>query len=401
MQDPEVVSISIVTDTFPPDINGVAMTLERLAAGLIRRGHPVEVIHPGRRGEPSENPRGAFQEWVVPGFRVPGLGQAGMGWPQGSQLRERWSARRPGVIYVATEGMLGASAIRAARLLKIPVISGYHTHLPTYLSGYRLQWLGPWLLRWLRHVHNSTQCTLVPNEATFRILSDQGFRNLGVLGRGVDTQLFHPARRDPVLRARWGAAAGDPVILSVGRLAPEKDPQLVLRAWDLIRSWNRRSRLVVVGDGPLKQSLQARCPEAIWTGFLSGPDLAAAYASADLLLFPSRTETFGNVLLEAMASGLVTVSCHLAASQQFIEPGHNGYASSLDSPDAWLRQVLRAVREYRRWPQMAAAARLSVKNQSWDHTVRQFERWLCRATGAAESISGTIPPLLPPLPHSA
>lgn len=391
--------LAVVTDTFPPDVNGVAMTLERLTAGLIGRGHAVEVIHPGVQGLRGTPERGGFREVCVPGFAIPRYALARLGWPRPVFLHRRWKQNRPDVLYLATEGLLGYSALRAARKLGIPVVSGYHTHFPQYLSGYHLGLLGPVLLRWLRKLHNATSCTLVPTEDTRRLLISQGFRNVEIMERGVDTALFHAGRRDPALRARWGAGPADPVLIHVGRLAAEKNPALVFQAWDLARKHYPSAKLVMAGDGPQRAFWQEKYPDAIWTGFLSGVDLAEAYASADLMLFPSRTETFGNVLLEGMASSLPTVSYHLAASRRFVDPGTNGYAATRDSHDDWLRQVLRALRERRRWPQIGEAARLSVQPQSWPRITRIFESWLMKAAGLDLSASQPLP--LHPQPLSA
>ena len=393
--------LAIVTDTFPPDINGVAMTLERLAAGMIGRGHSVDVIHPGVSGLSGEHDSGRFSEVCVPGFAVPRYALVKLGWPRPVFLHRRWQAQRPDAIYLATEGLLGYSALRAARKLQIPVVSGYHTHFPQYLSGYHLGLLGPLLLRYLRELHNATHCTLVPTEETRRLLTDQGFRNVEIMERGVDTELFHPGRRERTLRQRWGAGPADIVMLHVGRVAAEKNLGLVFQAWEAATRQFPNTKLVLAGDGPQRAQWASQYPEAIWTGFLTGVDLAEAYASADLMLFPSRTETFGNVLLEGMASGLVTVSYHLAAARRFIDPGQNGFTATQETDDAWLRQVLRALRERRRWGQIAEAARLSVENQSWGQITRVYEHCLMRAAGlhAAPAISSLLP--LPPIPSSA
>lgn len=379
---------AIVSDTFPPDINGVAMTLERLAAGLIAQGHEVEVIHPGlhEAGTGGGSFAGSFREVCVPGFPIPRYPFARLGLPRPVFLKRRWSQWRPDAVYVATEGMLGVSAMHAARGLGIPVVSGYHTHFPQYLAGYRLGLLEPVLVRYLRRLHNATRRTLVPTEETRQQLAALGFRNLEIMERGVDTELFHPVRRDRDLRQRWGAGPADLVMLYVGRLAPEKNLPPVFEAWQTARQQTPGLKLVIVGDGPQRAELEARHPEAIFTGFLTGLDLAAAYASADLLLFPSLTETFGNVLLEAMASGLVTVSHHLAASRRFVEPGINGYAACQDTGDAFQRQVFRALRERRRWAQTAEAACRTVRPLSWDRISSAFAAHLRQAAMAVSGL---------------
>ncbi len=393
--------LAIVTDTFPPDVNGVAMTLERLAAGMIARGHSVEVIHPGVSGPGGGGTSPEFSEVCVPGFAVPRYAFVRLGWPRPVFLSRRWRQDRPDVIYIATEGLLGCSALRAARQLKIPVVSGYHTHFPQYLSGYHLGLLGPLLLRWLRRLHNATASTLVPTEETRTLLTAQGFRNVEIMERGVDTALFQPSRRSRTLRERWGAGPQDTVMLHVGRVAAEKNLAPVFQAWEAARAHCPSTHLVLAGDGPQRAHWAARYPDAIWTGFLTGVDLAETYASADLMLFPSKTETFGNVLLEGMASGLVTVSYHLAASRRFVHTGINGFAASHLDDDAWLRQVLRALRDRRRWPMIGENARHTVESQSWSRIGRVFESWLMRAAGLEPALPLPSPPLpSQPLPAS-
>ena len=394
--------LAIVTDTFPPDVNGVAMTLERLAAGLICRGHAVEVIHPGISGLQGEAGSGGFTEVCMPGFAVPRYAFARLGWPRPVFLHKRWQGQRPDVIYLATEGLLGYSALRAARKLKIPVVSGYHTHFPQYLTDYHLGLLGPAMLYWLRKLHNATSCTLVPTEETRHLLLSQGFRNVEIMERGVDTALFHTGRRNRDLRQRWQAGPSDTVLLHVGRVAAEKNLAPVFQAWELAKAQFPTARLVLAGDGPQRAQWAAKYPDAVWTGFLTGTDLAETYASADLMLFPSRTETFGNVLLEAMASSLPTISYHLAASRRFVDPGHNGYAATQETDDAFLRQVIRALRERRRWSTVGEAARVSVQSQSWPQVTRVFETTLMKAAGIhpAAAPAPSSSPLLP-LPISA
>ncbi len=387
--------LTIITDTFPPDVNGVAMTLQRLAAGLLARGHEVEVIHPGGG---DGGGKGTFCEVGVASVRWPGYAQVRVGCPGWGFLRRRWEGRRPDVLYVATEGLLGGSARRAARRLGIPVVSGYHTHFPQYLGAYGLGWLEPLVWRYLRRFHEGSWRTLVPTEDTRRLLAGQGFGRLGLLERGVDTELFQPARRQAELRESWGARRGDPVLLYVGRLAAEKNVALVFEAWELARGPFPGAKLVVVGDGPQRALWEARYPEAQWAGFRLGVELAEMYASADLLLFPSRSETFGNVLLEGMASGLPTVSYHLAASRRFVEPGATGYAACQESEEAWLRQVLRALRERRRWGQVGGAARQAVLSQSWAEVTAVFESYLLQAQECPQGGESAHPPLPQALP---
>ena len=194
-------------------------------------------------------------------------------------------------------------------------------------------------MAYLRHFHNRGVQTLIPTEELAGQLQALGFLRTQVLARGVDTTLFTQQRRDPSLRQRWGAEPTDPVLLYVGRLAAEKNLELAIHAFARIRQEQPSARLVLVGDGPLASRLQARYPDVIFPGMRIGADLAAHYASADLFLFPSLTETFGNVTLEAMASGLAVVAFDYAAAHRDVYK-RQGICRYINSAPGWARAPL-------------------------------------------------------------
>ncbi|MGA9421404.1 MAG: glycosyltransferase family 1 protein, partial [Rhodanobacteraceae bacterium] len=284
--------IAIVTETWPPEINGVALTVQALALGLTAQGHSVEVIRPRVQADlvRSDCSR-VCNEIPVPGARVPRYPMLRFGLPAGRLLQRRGQSARPDVLYAATEGPLGWSALTVARKLGIPVSSGFHSRFDDFAGHYGLGLLAPAVLSYLRHFHNRAQVTLGPTAELAELLEHSGFRNVRVLRRAVDVELFHPARRDPSLRAAWGVGATDPVVLQVGRIAPEKNLALALRAFRAIRLRQPRARLVMVGDGPDRAALAAQNPDVVFAGTLRGEDLARCYASADVFLFPSLTET--------------------------------------------------------------------------------------------------------------
>jgi glycosyltransferase involved in cell wall biosynthesis len=214
---------------------------------------------------------------------------------------------------------------------------------------------------------------MVPTEALCTELQAAGFERIVVVARGVDTQLFDPARRSQTLRQQWGAAEGDGVVLYVGRLAAEKNLDALLQAFAAMRQLNPRLRLVLVGDGPLRERLGQRCPEAVFAGQRSGTDLAAHYASADLFLFPSLTETFGNVTPEAMASGLPVLAFDHAAAGQLIEHGENGWLAPCSDASALVQLAQSLSREPAALRQAGQAARRSALELGWDGIVRQIE----------------------------
>lgn len=366
--------ISLVTETFPPEVNGVARTLEHLVAGLAARGHEVEVVRPRRRDIVDDDH--GYEQVQVPGAPLPGYGRLRFGFFCRGRLLRRWRERPPAVVHVATEGPLGIAALLAARRLGIPVCSSFHTNFHTYGRFYGYGWLLEQAVAYLRAVHNRADCTLVPAADTLEKLERQGFRNLGILGRGVDAQLFSPARRSDELRAAWGTEAGGPVVLYVGRLASEKNIDLVFTAFEAARTACPGARLVLVGDGPKEAALRRANPEAVFCGVRHGEDLATHYASGDVMLFPSVTETFGNVVLEGMASGLPVVAYDYAAARRHITDGVNGLTAPFGDADAFTAAAARLAGEPELWRRLGAAARRTAEEASWERIVDQFEERL-------------------------
>ncbi|HEX4986912.1 MAG TPA: glycosyltransferase family 1 protein [Burkholderiales bacterium] len=305
---PAPLRIALVTETYPPEINGVAMTLQRLVAALVLRGHTVQLIRPRQGSIDRARSDDGLSEVLLPSVGIPGYAGLRAGLPAGRRLAAAWNARPPNVVHVATEGPLGWSAMAAAGDLGLPVTSSFHTNFHSYSAHYGLGFMRRPIRAYLRRFHNRAAATLVPTEALREELDRCGFLNLHVVARGVDTQLYTPSRRDPQLRHAWGADESTTVALYVGRMAPEKNLPLIMHAYAAMRARDSRTRLVMVGDGPSRRAIAAGNPGVVFAGSRTGEDLAAHYASADVFLFPSVTETFGNVTLEAMASGLATAS---------------------------------------------------------------------------------------------
>lgn len=314
--------VALITETFPPEVNGVAMTLGHLVDGLRRRSHAVEVVRPRQPGELTGH--ASQDEMLVRGLPIPNYRGLRFGLPAAGFLYRRWQRNPPDIVHIATEGPLGSSAITAARKLGLPVSSSFHTNFDAYSRHYGLGWLKQPIAGYLRRFHARCDSTYVPTRAMAEDLAAQGYRNVAIISRGVDTQLFNPARRSEALRATWGVARGDLVAAYVGRMAAEKNLQTVLDAFAAIRVQQPRAKLLFVGDGPMKKTLSAREPEHIYAGMRHGEDLAAHYASSDLFLFPSLTETFGNATTEALASGLGVVAYDQAAAAEIIRDGSNG-----------------------------------------------------------------------------
>lgn len=346
---------AIVTETYPPEINGVALTVQALEQGLRARGHDVMVARPR---QDAGNPR-PF-ELLVRGLGLPRYPGLRFGLPATRALQSAWQAARPDAIYVATEGPLGWSAMRAARRLGIPVATGFHTRYDQYMRSYGLPLLEPVAMHWMRRFHNQGQATLVPTQELQTFLRFAGFANPVRLPRAVDTRLFHPVHRDQATRDGWGVGPDALAVIHVGRLAPEKNLALAVRAFRTLQATRPDARFVLVGDGPARSQLARDNPDFVFCGIQRGGDLARHFASADLFLFPSRTETFGNVTLEAMASGIATVAFDRGAAREAIRDGIHGATVRDGDEDGFVAACMRLASEPVLRGGMAMAARQAM-----------------------------------------
>jgi glycosyltransferase involved in cell wall biosynthesis len=298
--------------------------------------------------------------------------------------------QRPDVVHIATEGPLGWSALRAARRHGVPTVSDFRTNFHAYSKHYGVGWLQRAIVGYLRGFHNRTLATMVPTPVLQRELAAQGFYNLRVVARGVDTEQLSPARRDVALRRLWGAGDDTVVVLCVSRLASEKNLTLLWRAFEAIRRRGIEARLVLVGDGPQRAQLQALCQGAHFAGVRRGLDLAAHYASADLFVFPSLTETFGNVVPEAMASGLPVVAFDHAAAGQLVRHGDNGWLAALREPVQFVDLAAHAAGDRTALQAMGARARSTALALDWQRVVDELEAVLRHAVAHAESAQSPL-----------
>lgn len=388
--------LSVVTETWPPEINGVALTLSRLVQGLCARNHQVQLIRPRQAREEAARHDLGFQELLMRGMPIPRYPDLKLGLPSKGSLVRAWTLHRPDLVHIATEGPLGWSALQAARRLRLPVTSDFRTNFHAYSRHYGVGWLKTPIVAYLRKFHNLTRCTMVPTQGLRAELQAIGFQNVQVVARGVDTQLFSPARRDEALRQSWGAGPDDLVMVAVGRLAAEKNLEVVIQAYEAMRSAREDVRLVFVGDGPQRAALQQRCPAAHFAGMRRGEDLAAHYASADLFVFPSLTETFGNVTIEALASGLPVLAFDTAAAGDWVSPGHNGWLLPVDDARGLAQQALVLARDPAQVRAAAAHARAQVAQLDWQQIARQVEDIFLRTAGWSSP-----PPAASPQPSLA
>ncbi len=364
--------VAVVTETYPPEVNGVAVTLQQLVVRLQASQHQIQLIRP-RQPLDDADPKACNDELLVRGLEIPRYPQLRLGMPIRRALVAQWTRQRPDLVHVATEGPLGWSAVKAARQLGLPLSTDFRTNFHAYSEHYGIGWLRKPIAAYLRRFHNLADCTMVPSNDLLQDLCAQGFERLMVVARGVDAHRFSPAHRSEALRARWGVSPDQPVMLSVGRLAREKNLDLLVRCWHAMRAQRPDLKLVVVGDGPLRGLLAQNCPDALMVGAQGGDELARHYASADVFVFPSVTETYGNVTPEALASGLAVLAFDYAAAAELIRHGDNGLLAPRGDEATFIRSAIEMVNNPALVQRLRERGRATTLTQDWAQIARQVE----------------------------
>ena len=365
--------VAVVTETWPPEINGVAVTLSKLIHHLGTRQHTIQLIRPRQDKYDQGVANEGWSELLLKGLPIPKYPQLKLGLPSKKALLQAWSTHRPDLVHIATEGPLGWSALQAAKILRLPVTSDFRTNFHSYCQHYGVGWLTKPIVAYLRKFHNRTEFTMVPTQSMKHQLEAHGFKNLKVVARGVDTQLFHPNKRSELMRESWGATDNTTVLLSVGRLAAEKNLNLTIETYQALKAAGRDVKMVFAGDGPMRSITAAKCPDAFFMGMCSHEQLAILYASADILLFPSLTETFGNVTLEAMASATPVLAFDCAAASDFVTNHHNGWLIDSTQPQAYINRALDITLDASAMHQARLHTRASIEHLGWDEIAQQVE----------------------------
>lgn len=356
--------IALFTDTYPPTINGVARTLQRLVAHADASGHEVFLVTPKLEGGVEDH---AVYHHRLPGVVFPIYPELKVCRPLDRRGQALLKAFAPEIVHVATEGPIGRSGRRWAQRNEAPLVTSFHTNFPDYLSGYGLGMLKGTVWRTLRRFHAPARVTFAPSTATLRKLEEQGFHGrMRLWPRGVDAELFSPKHRRESVREHLAAGA-ERLILYVGRLAPEKRIDLLLDAFAKIRDrLGDRVTLALTGDGPMMRRLQERRLEGVrLTGYLTGIDLAEAYAAADILAFPSDTETFGNVALEALASGVPVVAPDKGGVIDTVLPGRTGLRFVPRDADSMAAACLQLLEDEDERQRLAEQARGFAIDKRW------------------------------------
>ncbi|MBA2920615.1 glycosyltransferase [Sphingomonas sp. MAH-20] len=342
---------------------GANQALDRLAAHLEAHGHQVRAYSPVT-DTPAFEPAGTLIP--VPSIRLPVRGEFRLALGLPRHIRSDIERFAPDIVHVSTPDILDTRAQTFAKRLRVPVVASQHTLFETYLAYYALGWARPLVEAHLRRFYRRADHVLAPTPALVEDMKRlRGDDRASVWSRGVDRALFDPARRDMDWRREYGVADDDVAVLFFGRLVLEKGVDIYVAALRALLERGVRVRPLVVGAGPAESAFAA-LPGAVLTGHLEKQALARAVASADLMLTPSLTETFGNVVLEAMASGLPVVSADAPSARALVEGGHTGLLCSPLDVQAYADAVAALASDPDRRRTMGAAARKASAAYSWD-----------------------------------
>ena len=368
MQPGRPLRVALVTSSYNFIADGVALTLNRLVGYLESQGVQVLVFAP-TAAQPAFAHKGTIV--AVPSMALPGRPEYRLAPGLGGAAKRRLLDFAPDIIHIAVPDLLGHAALALAKRHGIPAVATYHTRYETYLKHYwYLAPLEGLLTRILRRFYGACREVYVPSESTREALLADGLRdNFKPWPRGVDTLRFDPARRSQAWRAKHGIGAEELVVLHVSRLVREKRLDTLTAALNRISAPHK---VVIVGDGPDKGFAQAALPHAIFTGFLDGDDLATAYAASDIFVFPSDSESFGNVTLEAMASGLPCVCADATGSRSLVVPGETGFLAPADDADGFARHITALTQDAALRRRMGQAARTRSLGFSWDETLARM-----------------------------
>jgi len=356
--------VALFTGNYNHIRDGVSLTLNRLVRFLEDAGIEVLVFAPSI-DEPAIDHEGRME--VVPSTSIPGRPEYRISLRLPKAQREVLQAFDPDIIHIATPDILGLKALRWALRRKKCLITSYHTHFTSYLSYYHLGWLEPVVVRYLKWFYGKSKQVHVPTPSMVEAMKADGFEgDLRVWSRGVDMKLFSPEKRDMDWRRSLGFQDDDLILLFVSRLVWEKNLDIYANAANVAMQRNSRIKPLVVGEGPALEGVQEMLPSAIYTGFLGGEELARAYASSDIFLFPSVTEAFGNVTLEAMACGLPCIVADAVGSKSLVEHGKNGYHVDITRPEQYTEMVCRLAEDDELREGMSKVSLQLAKRFTWN-----------------------------------
>jgi glycosyltransferase involved in cell wall biosynthesis len=355
--------IALFTGNYNHVTDGVSLTLNRLVAYLEQQDIDVLVFGPTVEDPPIQH---AGELISVPSIAMPGRPEYRISTALPKDVRRKLRAFKPNLIHIATPDVLGFWALQYAQKHKIPVVASYHTHFGSYLKYYGMHLLEGGLWRYLKWFYSHCRHIYVPSESMAEVLRSHGISNgLKQWERGVDVTRFNPGCRSLEWRRSLGIADDEVVVTFVSRLVWEKGLDVYADVIEGLQQKGIPHRRVIVGDGPVREELEDRLSDTIFTGHLTGDELAQAYASCDVFLFPSETETFGNVTLEAMASGLPTVCADATGSRGLVRHEGTGFLAPSGDRETFLDYTARLVQDHDLRSKMGRAALAESAHYAW------------------------------------
>lgn len=360
MGDNGRVKVALVAESFLPHSNGVTNSLLRVIEHLTERGDEAMVIAPESKGSQGPVRYGIASITRLPAMGLPRYSDVRLSLSGVGRISRILEDYEPDVVHLASPFVLGWAAVKACNELGLPTVAVYQTEVPSYADRYKVGWGEPILWNRVRNIHDRADLTLAPSTYAIRQLEQLGVPRVRLWPRGVDASRFHPSKRNTAFRDAY-APHGEVIVGYVGRLAAEK------RVEDLARlSGMPGISVVIVGEGPAHQKLAALLPEAHFTGFLAGDELADAYASMDIFVHCGELETFGQTIQEALASGIPVIAPRRGGPIDLVDHGETGYLYTPGEPEQMVQYVRELVEHQDTRAQFSARARLSVEGRTWD-----------------------------------
>lgn len=355
--------IALYAGTYVKDKDGAVRSIYQLVASFRKNGHEVVVWSSDVSEQDSH---GSLRVYRLPSVPIPLYPDYRLGFFD-SATEKQLDAYAPDIVHISTPDIVGRKFLLYAKKRALPATSVYHTDFPSYLSYYRLGFALKPVWKYLRWFYNTCDLVFAPNTIVQRNLTGQNIRNVEIWSRGIDRNLFDPSRRSVKLREEWNAADRT-VFVYAGRFVLYKDIEVVMSVYErfVAEGFERRVRFVMIGSGPEEAEMRRRMPEAVFTGYLTGSALPEAYASGDVFLFPSTTEAFGNVVLEAFATGLPAVVSDIGGCMELVNKSGAGLVAKAGDIDQFYRHCLRLIDDREAFSEMRASGLRFADGQSWD-----------------------------------
>jgi phosphatidylinositol alpha 1,6-mannosyltransferase len=354
--------IALYAGTYVKDKDGAVKSIYQLVSSFRKNGHTVVVWSPDVA--PSDDHRGMTVH-RMPSVPIPLYPDYKLGFFT-DETRRQLDAFAPDIIHISTPDIIGRKFLLYAKKRSIPAGSAYHTDFPSYLQYYRLGFAEPALWKYLVWFYNACDIVLAPNAGVQKKLRDRAINNVEIWSRGIDKELFDPSRRSSELRRKWNAE-GRTVFVYAGRFVLYKDIEIVMQVYERFarEGLGDRARFVMIGSGPNEEDMRQRMPEAVFTGYLTGIELPVAYASGDVFLFPSTTEAFCNVALEALASGLPSVVSDIGGCSELVEKSGGGVVLRAGDADVFFSSCLDFLDDSEMYRDMRAKGLSFAETKSW------------------------------------